>query len=428
MAPFFNERQFKIKFQEQVLAFLLRKYERSQAFLSGRPSRQRPQFTMKKSPFQKDYYDEMDFMKRVWMHDVLQELEREELVSLSWMRFQEGSELEKVYLNVDALEKVYLLAGIEPKHKKMERMRETLQPLEFHPWEWVRQWWQETDLKLAKRKSGGLDLDDLSGYKDLVKVLSKLPNIDDTGKSKRLLSQELFRDTKHFERNVQKRFLSLLKKYSPIEFETDEEYLDSVGIVENPKNVYVSGWLECQLRGETVSTKGFLGSIGLSAWTVKEMEICSIYCKRIITIENLTSYHQWTQQRAGKQELVIYTGGFPHRTLQMFLAKLANYLKSNCPNMPVYHWGDIDVGGVRIFEFIKTNFFQKTEPILMDASTFMKYKDKALPIDDGYVLKVRVMLESQRFSSWHEVLQLLEQYRLRIEQESIDEIPSNFSG
>ncbi len=39
------------------------------------------------------------------------------------------------------------------------------------------------------------------------------------------------------------------------------------------------------------------------------------------------------------------------------------------PRLPL---GYIDVGGIRIFEFIKTDFFQKLEPILMDAATFMK--------------------------------------------------------
>lgn len=219
-----------------------------------------------------------------------------------------------------------------------------------------------------------------------------------------------------------------MKKYSTIEFETDEEYLDSVGIVENPKNVLVSGQLEWQLWEESGSTIGFLGGVGLSPWAVKEMKILSVYSKRIITIENLTSYHQWIQQRVGEQELVIYTGGFPRRILQVFLARLAGYLKQNCPNIPVYHWGDIDMGGFRIFEFIKKNFFQKLEPILMDYSTFMKYKNQALQIDENYVSKVRTMLESQKFSIWYEVLQLIEQYRLRIEQESINEIPSNFSS
>lgn len=183
MAPFSNEQQFKTKFQNQILIFLLRKYERSQAFLSARPFKQRPQFAIKRSPFQQDYYDEMDFMKKVWIHDVLQELEQKELV-LSWMRFQEGSELAKVYLNVNALGEAYSLAGIEPKQQKIERMQEILKPLESHHWAWVRQWWLEADLNLAKRKSSGLDLDDCSGYMDLVKVLLKLPDIDDMGKLK----------------------------------------------------------------------------------------------------------------------------------------------------------------------------------------------------------------------------------------------------
>ncbi|WP_018131862.1 Wadjet anti-phage system protein JetD domain-containing protein [Effusibacillus pohliae] len=423
MAQSPGEQQFKTKFQKQVLSFLLEKYERSQAFRTGQPSSQRPQFALKGSPFQKDYFDEMDFRKRVWMNDVLLELERQGLVSLAWAKFQEGSELAKVYLETDSMPKAYSLAGIKPKLAKMERMREILKPLSCHPWEWVKRWWQEADQKLAERSSGGLDLDDPEGYEGLVKVLLALTGIENTGKPKRLLSQELFRDSKYFERHVQKRLLSLLKKYGDTELETDEEYLDSIGIVDNPKSVWLSGALDCQVQGRTVATEGFFGGVGLSAETVKGMEIFSVRAERVVTIENLTSYHQWVQRRADRQELVVYIGGFPHRTLQIFLEKLAGYLQRHQPDMSVCHWGDIDLGGIRIFEYLKTNYFPQLRPILMDGATLMKYKDGAVPTDPAYLSKIKTMLEDPRYADWREVLRLMERYRIRIEQESVSDVP-----
>ena len=415
-----NEQRFKTRFVKQVLGYLLEKYERSQAFVTEQPGRSKPQFAVQDSPFQPDYFDEMDFRKREWMHDVLLQLEQQGIVSLSWVKFKEGTELSKVALLLDSVEQAYTMAGITPKLEKIKRLREILNPLAAHPWEWVKNWWKQTDEDLSRRKSSGLDLDDPDGYADLVKVLTALPGMEqDT--PKRLFSQEVFLDSKHFEQKVEKRLVSLLKTCVETEFDTDQEYLDSIGIVQHPRSVFVSGMFQFRVGETIIDTKGLPGGIGLSMQTVAQMEMLDLPIERIIMIENLTSYHQWIQHRPGAHELVIYTGGFPDGVLKTFLSKLAGLFDSCHVNIPVYHWGDIDLGGIRIFEYLKHNYFTNLQPLWMDEQILEQYKDRGIPIKDSYLAKVEALLDDPRFSSWENVLRTMLKHRIRLEQETVFE-------
>jgi hypothetical protein len=62
----------------------------------------------------------------------------------------------------------------------------------------------------------------------------------------------------------------------------------------------------------------------------------------LITIENKTSFQRYVRQiRDGS--LVIFTSGFLSDPCARLIAKLAS------PNVPWFHWGDIDAGGLTIF-------------------------------------------------------------------------------
>jgi hypothetical protein len=69
----------------------------------------------------------------------------------------------------------------------------------------------------------------------------------------------------------------------------------------------------------------------------------------MLTIENYASFIRHVREintdRAG---LVIYTGGFPARPVLRQIVRLAARV-----NAPVFHWGDMDAGGVRIFRHLE---------------------------------------------------------------------------
>jgi hypothetical protein len=66
----------------------------------------------------------------------------------------------------------------------------------------------------------------------------------------------------------------------------------------------------------------------------------------VLSVENLTTFHELANNRAGKVDgLIVYTGGFPSPSG----IKAYQFVTSEVPpGTPIYHWGDTDLSGFRI--------------------------------------------------------------------------------
>lgn len=405
-------------YRRVLLELLLEKYEASLAFKTG-TSRRRPGLILAKSPLAEDYYDEMDHRKRESIHAAVEELAREGVVEPVWPRFKRGLELKGVYLNLEELPRAYALAGREPKGAKIEALRGILAPLAEHPWDWVRAYWRKMDGHLAARHTAGLDLADLDGYTLLVRSLFALADLDET-QPKRVFSQRVLGDSKAFEDFVERRLLVLLKHHGPYEYETDEEYLDSVGLSGNPWTILFAGPLEIGINGSVLSFAGLPGEIGLSEAAVRRAETMGGEFTHILTIENLTTFHQAVRSKIRGQGLIVYTGGFPHRGVQRFLARLKDsWAGDEGKAPPAYHWGDLDYGGIRIFAYLRRTFFPDIQPYLMDIETYRRYKDLGTAFGPVYAKKLRRLLEDPDYADWHPVIaEMLHEGRI-LEQEAV---------
>ena len=418
------------QYKRKILSLLIKKYERSQSFQAGTPGKQRSQMTFMGSELAKDYYDEMDYRKREWIHYALQELSQEGIIEVTWPRLKENIEVGKVYLNFEGVERAYQLSGEKPKGDKIQQLAELLAPLVKHPWDWIQTWGEGIHQKLLERKPTGLDLDDLQGYQDLVQVLLALPELEENT-PKRVISQMLFQDSKRFEQGVERRLLSLLRKIYPEEFEKDDDYLDQVGIVENPKLTLVYGSLEVATkiaaedgRKSGLNLSVFPGGLGLSAASIKELSILDVPARTILLIENLTTYNEVIQRPAilPSPMLVIYTGGFPHKSTQKLLKKISTYLEETQNPLSletIYHWGDIDYGGIRIFEYIRGNFFPTLRPYRMDVTIYLEYVNTGLTFGEEQSWKLERLLNVPSYEAWYSVIKELLKHGKRIEQESI---------
>lgn len=382
--------------------------------------KQRPQFTMREISLAADYYDEMDFRKRELINEVLQMLAAEKVVDLAWARFRNGQEVEKVYLNIEAVDKAYGLTGKVAKDTKLNSLRVTLESLADHPWPWVRSWWTEVDGALGQRKNPGLKLDDPAGYRDLVLVLNALPSLEEDV-PKRLFSQAVLQDSKRFEQAVQTRLIGLLRRYVGVEYERNEDYLDSVGLVEQPRLVLIQGPLVFRAGEGTTDIGSLPGGLGLSTATVKVLQIVEVKAKSILCVENLTSYYQVALSNLGGDNLIVHTAGFPNRSVQQLLRKLADYLDSipQRSGITVYHWGDIDYGGIQIFKYIKREFFPEVKPYRMDLSTYESQLNNGIPFGDEYAVKLQRLMQEPSCTQWRSLIQAMLHHRIRIEQESV---------
>lgn len=115
--------------------------------------------------------------------------------------------------------------------------------------------------------------------------------------------------------------------------------------------------------------------------------IFHIKCKKIITIENLTTFHECPYH---EDAMMIYTGGFAGKIVVDALKKI------NVSS--IYHSGDLDAYGFRIVKNLseKTGFI--VHPYHMNIDTYEKYKESAIPMTKDNAVLFSKMLEDDFYS------------------------------
>lgn len=156
------------------------------------------------------------------------------------------------------------------------------------------------------------------------------------GQDLRTFSRRATGDSKFVEGNMGK-IIDLLRVVVDVPDELDaEEVLASHGITRYPQPCLLSG--PVTYGGQPLPTRPYigiapdmidgLGVVGAPPW--------------ILTIENLASFNRQARERPG-DGILLYTGGFPSDATLTCLLALAQ--STNCP---IFHWGDIDAGGIKI--------------------------------------------------------------------------------
>lgn len=122
-----------------------------------------------------------------------------------------------------------------------------------------------------------------------------------------------------------------------------DDLLATFGIVRTPQALTLSGPIS--IKGQELPKLCFYGvppeqgdTLGLASPV-----------DHVLLIENYTSFVRYAREvNEDKSALVIYTGGFPSRTHLRQIIRLGEMADA-----PVYHWGDLDGGGVRIFCYLE---------------------------------------------------------------------------
>ncbi|MEO9229942.1 MAG: Wadjet anti-phage system protein JetD domain-containing protein [Devosia sp.] len=179
----------------------------------------------------------------------------------------------------------------------------------------------------------------------------------------RTFSRLTVKDSKALERNVRQVASTIACLFPAKGSRTGlnpDELLAGAGIVRMPQPVLIRGSLE--IDGQALPELPFVGFPTESAGRVNLRELPTY----VLTIENYASFVRHVRE-VGQSDgaLVIYSGGFPSRPTLKAIARLAGQAKA-----PVFHWGDMDAGGVRIFRHIERHLAPlgvALRPHMMDA-------------------------------------------------------------
>lgn len=112
--------------------------------------------------------------------------------------------------------------------------------------------------------------------------------------------------------------------------------------------VLLYGPLRFRVRGVTVTTDFSVPWFALTQETLRDLEVMEVQARRILTIENLVALEEEVRSGLPEDTLAVFTGGFPSILEQELLRRvLAASVASE-----VTHWGDLDLGGLRILRFL----------------------------------------------------------------------------
>jgi len=123
-----------------------------------------------------------------------------------------------------------------------------------------------------------------------------------------------------------------------------EELFANLGLVKHPPAVYLSGSAELELaNGLRLQIPSPFVALAPKS-IVRAALMPSVHT--VLTVENLTVFHELAAGRAGHPEahLILFTAGMPAPSFMIFYERLLQELGDR----RLYHWGDIDPGGFRV--------------------------------------------------------------------------------
>ncbi len=262
--------------------------------------------------------------------------------------------------------------------------------------------------RIAQRKD--LEYGLAKDMKLLEDVLLALVNIERLNRETyiRNFSEMVFHDSKRLQ-NILNPVTKILFDYGDSVCQEDT-VLAQYNLVSNPGYVYIKGDWQIWCQGRCVSTNMFHGGIAISSDALDEIERIAVPGGIIISVENLTTYHD-TKERQGA---IIYLGGFMNTVRANLLKKLYMFE----PDAEYFHKGDLDPYGFLILEDLKKKTGIPFRPMEMDLGTLCQCHRAGhfRPLDEAD----RKAITSSALTEYQPILQYMIQHNCKIEQECFE--------
>ena len=223
----------------------------------------------------------------------------------------------------------------------------------------------------------------------------------------RNLSNALFKDSKTFQKDYKTTIQSILYDYTETSVEKDR-ILEVYNLYENPTYVLLKGDAVISSGQTQICLRELTGGIAIPEKALEDIKQVIVRSPRIITVENLTTFHDCTDD----EDLYIYLGGFHNRSKE----KLLKMIYTQNPDRTYLHKGDLDVYGFAILESLKARTNIPFSPLEMDVETLRKYYEAGLykelsPAD-------KKLMDAPALQQYKDVFQFMITHNCKVEQES----------
>lgn len=395
------------KYEEIILNRLLDQYERSKSFVGA---------TVRNQSFQEKiinlfpgYDDSSKFELFTEVNAHVSKLESMGLIEVKRLkRGKIDSDVISVVKLVTAeIERCYSFLNRKPKAETNSEITELLMKYKDKS-ELLDLFCSEQLIRLSQNKKVQ-HYDNVDQYEQILKVLAVVECVEEET-FVRNFSIRVLGDSKAFER-IKSAIVSILCEYR--DYQNRETVLEGLNIVKNPGYVYVKGKGIISVAGQVIDLTRIDGAIGLSSSMLDDIERIEVVATKVITIENLTTFHSYVDEEA----FIIYLGGYHNSIRRKMICKLY----ADNPTADYFHYGDIDAGGFYILLDLKRKTGIEFEPLNMDVSTLVKYDRYTKRLTDGD----RVRLQGLNGGEFHEVITYMLEHNCKLEQEAIDYFDDN---
>ena len=385
-------------YKEIILNLLLDKYERSKSFTGDNKVEQR--FSVKIAALFPKYGDEAEY-------DLFNAL-NEAVIALSEMDFvsfqcKKNGVIENVSLKFTRLYDAYAYLTRTPKAETNRNLIGLLEQYDGKN-DLLTRFCTVQKERIAKNKKAEYFDGDIAEYEKLLKAVSMIFDVAEETFI-RDFSIRVFGDSKSFEA-IKGKVKRLLFQYG--DFPDEETVLEDLNIVKNPGHIYMKGSAQIQISGQTIDLSKLNGDIAISSALLPDIERIIVTGKRVLTIENLTSFHAFSE----KDTFAVYLGGYHNTHRRRFIQQL---FKDN-PTAIYYHFGDIDAGGFYILLHLRNKTGVPFSPYHMDIPTLQQYRDYTKPLTESDVKRLKKLADTE----FSDTISYMLTNNCKLEQEAMD--------
>jgi hypothetical protein len=393
---------------------LIDSYESSLLYNETNKNHQRIFFNFNKKNIP-DYFDEEATIYET-INEFAIDLKNRGLIDILWKNKREGHIIEKITLNTETLEKLELAYKYVRRAPKKSLQEKTLELLGRYTGK------DKTldafigylteRLKENKSVKKYFELEDIvQSEKLLLAVFAIVTNQEEV--FIRELSIKLFNNSKLLE-GMEGKVKNII-----LDFHPDKEYLGEVeellsefNVLKNPSFVMFKGTGFIKVNKSIVDLSDFQNGIGISSKDLRRVAFIEAKeIKRLVTIENLTTFNRYWDPEA----IIIYLGGYHNQIRRELLKKFYEVY----PLIDYYHWGDIDCGGFRIFRHLVDRTGIPFKAMNMNEEVLLRYIDYAKPLTQLDKSILSKMKEEQSFEEFAAVIRLMLDKGVKLEQEIV---------
>ena len=407
------------RFDDRILNRLLDSYENSSLAKGTNKVAVHVDFRFNRQSIP-EYFDESSLAYEA-IHACAHELEAMGFVRIVWKKGKEDHIIEKLILNDEKTEEIYQYLGRRPHASYVKENLELIRSFRSSCSSPVcgsfLKWLEERLCKDLTVK----EFIDLTCQKETEQLIQAVRAVEENRAESyvREFSIRNFSDSKIFEQMYGKIGKIFRRFSSGFEDMDTEDILAEYGIYHTPNYIYLKGQGILFLGkdgDEKIDLSLLKQGIGLSGEDLPYIRIKGREkIRKVITIENLTSFFRWQE----KDSLMIYLGGYHNKVRRQLLREIYEAV----PEAEYLHFGDIDVGGFEIYEDLCRKTGIPFRLYHMGTAELEKYRRFGKKLTDSDKKRLKALREQaeQDGADYTAALKYMEEHEMKLEQECIGE-------